>query len=303
MCLFPVRAELQEFGRPKLDPEGSLQLPCGKCYECISKRAVDWALRARHEASCHEDNCFITLTYDNDHLKSHLIVKTEFQKFMKKLRKKIKNKVRYMVSHEYGGKTGRPHHHAIIFGWNPSNQSYLMEAPSGEPLFLSPEITKLWHHGYHSIGTANEKTAYYIASYALKSKKHTILNPETGIYENVSDSMDTSKRPAIGADFFHANYKQLINTETNLPRYYVKLLERHYPDDFEKYQNEFQLRNTKPRSAHEKLAKFVITDQQNSGSDSNFRSQSNKIIEREHLTVHLKYDRDNYVRLKQREKP
>lgn len=296
MCLFPVRATLQEFGRPKLDKEGSLQLPCGKCTECISKRACEWATRCRHEIACHDENCFITLTYDDENLPSFLIVKDKFQKFMKKLRKKTKKKLKYIVSHEYGSRTGRPHHHAIIFGWTPSNQEYIMDAPSGERLFSSQELSDLWRHGFHSIGDANEKTAYYIASYALKSCKRTVTDTDTGELVTVSDSMDVSKRPAIGLEFFHENVEQLLDSGETLPRYYQKLLEKHYPDLYERYENESLLRNTKARGIHERLAKHVITEQKKQASSKGFRSAPES-QEAACYTQYLKEERDTYKKL------
>lgn len=297
MCLFPVNAEPQEFGRPKLDPEGSLKLPCGKCHECISKRAVDWATRARHEISLHDENSFLTLTYDKDHLPSHFVVKSHFQKFMKRLRKKTKNKLRYIVSHEYGGKTGRPHHHAIIFGYNPPNQTFLQNSPSGEPLYTSPDIENLWTNGFHSIGTANEKTAYYIASYSLKSSSHDVVDPTTGETTRVHDSMDASKRPAIGADFFIQNKQQLVDSGNLLPRYYVKLLERNDPDLLEEYQNNQLAKKHETRGSHQLLAKYKITSQQKQLSDNNFRTTSQNAYENKQYTEQLKFNRDNYVAL------
>lgn len=139
MCLFPTRATLDQSkktprqnttiinGKKKttwshrtgitLDPEGELLLPCGKCNECITLRATDWATRAQHEASLHKNNCFITLTYDDENLPSIYIEKEEFQLFLKRLRSKLHpHKISYIVSHEYGTKTFRPHHHVMIFG-------------------------------------------------------------------------------------------------------------------------------------------------------------------------------------------
>lgn len=296
MCLFPVRAELQEFGRPKLNPEGSTQLPCGKCCECKSKRAVEWGLRAHHEIADHDDNCFITLTYDDNNLPSYLVVKEYFQKFMKRLRKKLHKKVRYMVSHEYGGRTGRPHHHAIIFGWNPDNQQKLpINTPSGEPLFSSPELDELWKHGFHSIGTANEKTAYYIASYSLKSSNHTVTNPSTGELVKVTDSMDTSKRPAIGHNYFLRNKQQLIDSKSPIPRYYKKLLERHDPELLETYENNSMLDNLNPRGAHSLYAKFKINNQKEKLSLGALRSTPDKAYEERQYAEQLRLNRDNYV--------
>lgn len=276
MCLYPVRAESQEVGRPKLSSEGDLLLPCGKCSECKSKRAVEWATRCRHEIALHDQNCFLTLTYDDDNLPSPFIVKEEFQKFMKRLRKfeKTKNSIRYIVSHEYGGRTGRPHHHAIIFGWEPSSQDYLMKAPSGEPLFTSKELDTLWPHGYHSIGTANEKTAYYIASYSLKSTEHNIVHPDSGEIVQVSDSMNCSVRPAIGKEYFLQHYKDLIHLPEPLPRYYVKLLEKIDVDSLQIYEDNQaqQNKNKVTRNAQERLAKHIVTEQKKSFNSTGFRS-------------------------------
>lgn len=294
MCLRPWKATLPEFGKPIADPEGELTLPCGQCIECKSKRASDWALRAKHEISLHDENCFLTLTYDDDNLPSRLIVKSEFQKFMKRLRKKTKCKLRYMVSHEYGGKTGRPHHHAIIFGYNPSNQVFQQNSPSGEPLFTSTDIDELWTNGFHSIGTATARSAYYIASYSLKAEKHEVLNDD-GEFITVTDSMDCSKRPAIGKEYFYANVNQLINSSDPLPRYYVKLLERDFPDLLQTYE-ENVLQNARVRGDHELLAVYTIKKQQRDFLSSVYRSAPDKIDYDNYEKNFFKSRRDLYAK-------
>jgi hypothetical protein len=299
MCLFPIRAQKNENGKPSIDPEGDILLPCGKCYECKSKRASEWALRCRHEISCHDENCFLTLTYDDENLPSQLIVKEYFQKFIKRLRKTTPNKVKYIVSHEYGGKSGRPHHHAILFGWTPPKQSFLTVAPSGEPLFCSTKLDQLWPYGYHSIGEANEKTAYYIASYSLKSNSHNVLCDDTGEIVTVNDSMNCSTRPAIGKEYFLKNADTIVANEPMLPRYYVKLLEKEYPDLFEEYQNKCLL-NIKEKSSHEKYAKYVITEQKERQAEDGFRSAPDDVFKTNFYKDHLKKDRDLYKTLQQK---
>ena len=145
---------IREGGRPKLDPEGELKLPCGKCDECISKRSIEWATRAKHEISTHKENCFITLTYDDDH-RPDGIIKRDFQLFIKKLRKRYRKPIRYMVSYEYGTKTNLPHMHAILFGYDFKDQK-LLKYNKGNPLFTSKHLTSLWDKGFHSIAEANE---------------------------------------------------------------------------------------------------------------------------------------------------
>lgn len=302
MCLNPITAELPpEGGRPALDPEGSLKLPCGKCHVCISKRAIEWATRARHEMSEHEENCFITLTYAPEHLSSDFIIKSDFQKFIKRLRKQTKKKIRYMVSYEYGSKYFRPHMHAILFGYSPPNQEHVLTSPKGHKLFKSPKMEQLWTKGYHSIGEANEKTAYYIASYALKGKRRTISHPETGEEIEIRDQMNVSTRPAIGKNYFLKNYKQMIDTGAILPRYYKKVLEEYKPELFTEYQDKV-LQNLKQRSDHENYAKFIIYHSESSLHSPTFREdcrdnqtyyRENK--EREYHERRLKQLRDNYA--------
>lgn len=294
MCLFPLKAQLNEFGTGvDFTSEGDLRLPCGKCSECISKRAIEWATRARHEIATHSENCFITLTYSQEKLPSIFVIKSEFQKFIKRLRKHLKKPIRYMVSHEYGSNTFRPHHHAIIFGYCPKEQKYLKTTNKGECLYTSRELERLWTYGFHSIGTANEKTAYYIASYSLKGKKHTLTDPVTGELVTVSDSMDCSKRPAIGYNFFVENHQQMIDSQMILPRYYFKKLASINPTLHERYENDRMLK-FKSRSAHEIYAKFVI-DQSKSDMKNEFRTVDATVkTENEFLEDELLTKRNDY---------
>jgi hypothetical protein len=335
MCLNPIRATFtytvnkktgmpeRDPGRPTFDPEGELKIPCGKCDECISRRAIEWSMRAKHEISLHEENCFITLTYD-DNSRPKEILKSDFQKFLKRLRKKyhLHNKIRYMVSYEYGTKNNNFHMHAILFGFDFKKQK-LLNKNNGNPLYTSEDLGALWTHGYHSIGQANEKTAYYIASYALKGNNKEVVDPESGEINQFTDCMDVSKRPAIGLRYFVKNAEQIVNTG-NIPRYYEKKLAdpewclEKFPE-YAKQIGKFPLlleqleeskyNNFKERSDHEIYAKFVINSQKSDSSNTAYRASSgsskkcNKLFQ-ERLTFgkHLKMNRDNFVSGNQRKK-
>lgn len=118
MCLQPLEVK---------DKLGIIrQVPCGQCLECRIKRAFQWKLRLLHELYNFDKACFITLTYDNEHLPENgTLVKEDLQKFFKRLRRyyQYKNgdnaKLKYFACGEYGDKLGRPHYHAIIFGLSP----------------------------------------------------------------------------------------------------------------------------------------------------------------------------------------
>lgn len=313
MCLNPVRTQQQsviskrtgleeKFGTPKPNSEGNLLLPCGKCSECISKRAIEWAYRAKHEISLHKQNCFITLTYNDENLPPMKVeeIKYGFQCFMKRLRKKIKKPVRYMVSHEFGTLNYRPHHHAIIFGWEPSNQIKYKRTKGGSIIFRSKELEDLWSVGHSSVGTANERTAYYIASYSLKGKHHNYTDPKTGESIRLSDCMDASKRPAIGYEYFAKNMEQLINADEPLPRYYLKRLLIENPQLHLHYENLMSLQ-LKTRSASEIFAKYIITEQKKNSTE--FRSTHENSQEYEHMRIQLQTNKDSYHEsTKQKEK-
>ena len=51
-----------------IDFEKYTSVPCGKCEDCLKSKARGWAFRILKEASLYENNFFLTLTYDDDHL-------------------------------------------------------------------------------------------------------------------------------------------------------------------------------------------------------------------------------------------
>lgn len=293
MCLRPMTALLDEFNKIKFTNEGDLKLPCGKCIECISKRAIEWSTRVKHEMSYHDENTFITLTYSDENYPNPFDFKKNFKVFMDKLRKHLKKKIMYIVSHEYGSITGRPHHHAIIFGWEPANQKFLKFTKKGEKIFTSPELEKLWTKGHSSIGTANEKTAYYIASYSLKSASFEATD-NNGEIITFRDTMDCSKRPAIGSRYLQDNQIQLAHSQEILPRYYLKRLKELNPTLHEHYENA-RMENLKTRGTYELLAKYSIS-QQKIQHDSEYRSTPVDQRLHEHTLEQYKYERDEIHR-------
>ena len=97
-----------------------VDVPCGQCIGCRLERSRQWAVRCMHEASLYENNCFITLTYNEDHIPSDgSLKKDHFQKFMKRLRKKFGAGIRFFHCGEYGAELSRPHYHAILFNFDP----------------------------------------------------------------------------------------------------------------------------------------------------------------------------------------
>lgn len=86
----------------------TLRLPCGQCTGCRLKRSAEWATRCMHEAKTHTHNCWLTLTYDDEHLPrkywtgltdkhgkrlySGSLDKSDVQRFVRSLRKALGRK-------------------------------------------------------------------------------------------------------------------------------------------------------------------------------------------------------------------
>jgi len=145
-----------------------IDLPCGICIGCRLERSRQWAVRCMHEASLYDNNCFLTLTYNDQYLpKNGSLVKSDYQDFMKRLRKKYGNVIRYYHCGEYGEKLQRPHYHSILF--NHDFQDKKLFKKSGDfPLYTSESLDKLWPFGHSLIGSVTFESANYVAGYVLK---------------------------------------------------------------------------------------------------------------------------------------
>lgn len=216
-----------------------VEVPCRVCMACRLNYTKEWAIRVCNEASCHGDNCFVTLTYDDKFLPSDMSLhKEELQKFFKRLRKHlVDKKIRYFACGEYGSddNTHRPHFHANIFGWWPQD-AYFWKMSEGNPLYRSPTLEKLWPFGYSTVGQVTFKSARYVASYIVKQHrgddkdyyKKNGINPEFVVMSN-----------GIGRQFVDDNIEQLKGLghivfngyKSVLPRYYEN---RIYKTDEEK---------------------------------------------------------------------
>ena len=144
MCLSPLtirnptRAISLNGGQPL-----QLQVPCGKCADCVRSKRKEWYFRTYYEVQNTFNKggyvYFDTLTYDDEHLpKISRYVDTslypvkdfscfshdDFRAFLKRLRRRIKyhynhnNAFKYFLTSEYGTDdrfTHRPHYHIMFF--------------------------------------------------------------------------------------------------------------------------------------------------------------------------------------------
>jgi hypothetical protein len=103
---------------------GYMPFPCGKCPACIRRRVSGWAFRLNKQSEQSNSAHFVTLTYNDEHIKKtkngfETLVKKDVQDFFKRLRKLTKQKISYYAVGEYGDLGERPHYHIILFNANP----------------------------------------------------------------------------------------------------------------------------------------------------------------------------------------
>jgi hypothetical protein len=195
-------------------------------------------MRCLHEAKLHEKNCFITLTYNDEHLpRNRSLDYRDFQLFMKKFRKKFGSKIRFYMCGEYGEKFDRPHFHACIFGFDFSDRKYWKQTGSGSKLYRSEELEKLWKYGFSSIGDVNFESAAYVARYIMKKvtgqgkhdQHYKFTDLETGeVLEKKPEFNKMSLKPGIGYDWYKRfcsdvyphDYVVINGKKVRPPKYY-----------------------------------------------------------------------------------
>lgn len=243
-----------------------LTLPCGGCATCRLERSRQWAMRCVHEAQMYERNCFITLTFDDDHLDDRVrpfsLDKREFQLFMKRFRKKFGNGIRYYHCGEYGELSGRPHYHACIFNFDFPDRVFY-SCKNGVNLYSSELLSSLWPYGFCSVGDVTFESAAYVARYIMKkingdlkeklvdvfdpisetvySKRHyEFIDFSTGeCYERIPEYTTMSRRPGIGRSFLDKYTSDIYDFDFVVfpgrgkmrpPKYYDSVYEFYDPD-------------------------------------------------------------------------
>lgn len=239
------------FGEPPAIPEDkqflygkieSFTVPCGKCIGCRIDRSKEWALRMVLEAKCHEENSFITLTYDDEHLpKNGSLDFDELQRFFKRLRKKIGfEKIRYYAVGEYGKKLSRPHFHAIIFGFDFPDK-WLWSHTGAGYLYRSPTLESVWGLGYSTVGAVSFESCAYCARYVQKKLYGADEVDLKAYYQGrVPEAARMSRRPGIARKFFDDNcgdfYPKDFITVKGVrykpARYFDKLYKESHPEEF-----------------------------------------------------------------------
>ena len=265
-----------------MNPDRRLKLPCGQCVGCRLEYSRTWAIRCEHETTLHDQNCFITLTFNDEHLERRLsesICKRDMQLFIKRLRDRVGyGRVRHYYCGEYGALHMRPHYHAILFNYDFEDKYPWTINKAGDVLYRSPLLEQLWPFGHCLVGAATWSSAAYVARYILKKQTVTAgtpaekvasiearyVSPRTGqILE--PEFVDMSRRPGIGRDFYRKFTSDMypegavVSRAGKLfrtPRYYDNLYEIEYPEEMAALRarrSEFAIRH-QAESTPERLA-------------------------------------------------
>lgn len=235
--------------------DANTELPCGTCIGCKTDRALDWARRAQHEASCWPHNSFLTLTYRDEELPSDGLVPQHLQAFIKRLRQRhyradrgllrVAGQLRYLACGEYGDQTQRPHYHLCLFNCGFAD-TYRVAAD----LYESPLLNELWPYGNHRLGELTPASANYVAQYTLKKIGATMCDADGVVIP--SPFLRASTKPAIGAFWLSKFYRDVTHgylvydgTPGRVPRTYIRWLEKHQPQLAEQSRFAAQLRQAK----------------------------------------------------------
>lgn len=267
-CHFPLSAWLSEEvnkngKRPlvfkkedALFPDKEIRIGCGQCAGCRLERSRQWAMRIMFEAQQWEQNSFITLTFDDAHLNQRKnpdsVDKSEFQRFMKRLRRRNENKkIRFYHCGEYGELNRRPHYHACLFNHD-FDDKQLWSTKEGNNLYISGELESLWPYGFSTVGEVTFESAAYVARYIMKKINGKLaedhyqvvkgINLETGEvdYKPIEPEYTTmSRRPGIGrkwyekyknSDLYNKDYVMVRGKRMNAPKAFDRWLEQDDPE-------------------------------------------------------------------------
>jgi hypothetical protein len=249
---------------------GYTPIPCGNCIGCRLDYSREWANRGYLEAKCWEQNYFVTLTYDDEHLTkldfteddqgftysdpewNGTLVPKDFTQFIKSLRQIMKRDyneegIRFMGCGEYGEEGERPHYHLIFFNLNlPVETFYSPKIKNGNTYWQNKIIERAWDKGISNISDATWNTIAYTARYITKKINGKTSSQHYAELGQRKEFFRVSRMPGIGYPYYE-KYKDEIYKNDNIiiknkegaiaskpPKYFDKLYEQENPEKFRK---------------------------------------------------------------------
>lgn len=233
-----------------------IQLPCGQCVGCKMDNAQDWAVRCVLESKLWEQNYFVTLTYDEQHVPLHpvpvvldeetgeaglrqTLIKEDMADFMKNLRRQHEyhfehQGVRFFGCGEYGGKTERPHMHILLFNCPLNDLEPLFINKQHQQVYRSAYLEKIWKKGIVSVGEITYESRAYTRRYILKKQQMNNVKPG-----QLPEFTNMSRKPGIAAEYYKQHKEEIYKNDeitikkalsaainTKPPKFFDKLYEK-----------------------------------------------------------------------------
>ena len=197
-------------------------LPCGHCVACAQDYARAWQGRIMCEYESRrekgeEKSVFLTLTYINEPSSPDVAVSL-LRQFIKDVRNKYGNGIKFFGCTERGSNTRRLHHHLILFGVDFEDK----EVCSKRGLFYcyrSKIADKLWSHGFVQIGSLDIKSAGYVSKYCDKKKISGIADGESVI---MSRGLGKEYFLKHKKEIFESDYLYFEGNKFKMPRIFIR---------------------------------------------------------------------------------
>lgn len=244
-------------------PYPDLHTECGRCVGCRLKKSREWSVRCMHEASLYWDNCWLTLTLNDEYINTrqnpYSVERgqtSEITRFLKRLRKKYGEGIRYFYCAEYGETCffcnqsenkcrcgsyypwrGRPHYHVCIFNHDFEDKRFF-KTINGCNHYTSDTLDELWTDpatslfmGWATISELTADSAAYTARYSMKKitgdmaeedhpvthiKHYQRLNPYGEIVDLLPEYNSMSRRPGIGKGWLEKYSKEVLDNDSVL---------------------------------------------------------------------------------------
>jgi len=290
-CVKPFRLT------PTADFPRGLKVPCGKCLMCKIKRRSEATLRIMHELETFRNNaCFVTLTYDNDHVpfsfagdRSSKITmslrKEDLQLFFKRFRKDFTgSKIKYYACGEYGDEGERPHYHFILLGMSPNAITELY-------------IEKNWNQGIVDVAYAEYDSIRYVAQYIDKKFTGELCDTEyrnrgrEDVFKTQSQGLGLAWALGHEDEILDKMYLTQRGVKVTIPRYYINKL----GIDLDLHREKI---NDKERQLNEKIIEHCATDDElqelnelkilDSNTYYDMMLKKHAVVMQKHLDLHVK---------------
>lgn len=232
-------------------------VPCGRCAACLQRKRQDWVIRLKEELKVSENAFFVTITYNDRYIpladEIPTLCKPDVQKYLKRLRKRLKKGLKYYLVGEYGTKTQRPHYHAIMFNVITNGRMTPKDAII-DAWKIIREDGKRDEIGNVDIGSVTGASMSYTAKYILQTwrKYPEKERPFSLMSKGLGKSyIDVNKSYHID-NIENMHYVGEGGTKSALPRYFRdKLYDKH-----EKKVHELHCRSTAHKNWMEKQERF-----------------------------------------------